>query len=197
VPGAAIAWSMTLAVEVAEAQTMERADVRPITFSCEETLRMPPGEIAGQILDLSRWPDFQGYGVLPGIKVAEFETRTPEVVGSRIRVTSTDGSRHTEEIVEWEPDRRLRLRMGEFSAPLSRLASGFDETWEFEPNGEATKVLRSFELHARSGITRPFLWLISVLLRKAIARNLHQMREGIARRGHDGTGSRPEPDRLP
>ena len=74
---------------------------------------------------------------LPGIKAAEFEARTPEVVGTRIRVTNTDGSSHVEEIVEWEPDRRLRLRMGEFSPPLSRLATGFDETWEFERTGEA------------------------------------------------------------
>ena len=111
--------------------------MKSITFSCEETLAMPPEEVARQILDLDRWPGFEGYGPLPGIRAAEFEARTPEVVGTRIRVTNTDGSSHVEEIVTWEPDRRLRLRMGEFSPPLSRLATGFDETWEFERTGEA------------------------------------------------------------
>ena len=92
--------------------SVEHADVKPIRFSCEETIAMPPEEIARQILDLARWPDFRGYGVLPGIDSAEFEAKTPDVVGSRIRVTNTDGSGHVEEVVSWEPDRRLVLRMG-------------------------------------------------------------------------------------
>ena len=151
--------------------------MKPIRFSCEDMLALPPEQIAGQILDLARWPSFQGCGVLPGIKAAEFEVRTPEVVGTRNRVTDTDGSSHVEQIVEWEPDRRLRLHMGEFPPPLSRLATGLDETWQFEPTGEGTRVIRSFELHPRSGATRPLLWLISLLLKRAIARHLRQMKE--------------------
>jgi hypothetical protein len=150
--------------------------VRPITFRCHFTSALVPEDIAGQILDLSQWPDFAGYGPLPGIRSAEFETRTPEVVGTRIRVTNRDGSSHVEEIVEWNPGERVRLRMGEFSAPLSRLATEFVETWEFERDGSETRVTRSFELTARSRATRPFLWLISLLLRRAVARHLRQMR---------------------
>jgi hypothetical protein len=138
---------------------------------------MRPEQIAEQILDTSRWPSFRGYGVLPGIREAEYEVRTPEVVGSRFRVTDTDGSSHLEEIVEWEPGRRIGLVMRESSPPLSLLATRFVETWEFDRIGGVTKVVRSFELHARSTLARPFLWLISVLLRKAIARHLRQMRD--------------------
>ena len=148
---------------------------RPITFSCETTLPQRPEEIASQILDLSRWPEFNGYGPLPGIKRAEFETRTDEVVGTRIRVTNRDGSTHVEEIVEWEPTRRLRLHMHEFSPPVSRLATSFDETWDFEREGDRTDVVRSFEMHPKSALTRPLLWLISFLLKRAIARHLEQM----------------------
>jgi hypothetical protein len=102
--------------------------MKPITFSCEETLLLAPEDIARQVLDLTKWPDFNGFGPIPGIKVAEYEVQTPGIVGSRIRVTNQDGSSHVEEIVEWEPDHRLRLEMKEFSAPLSRLATGFEET---------------------------------------------------------------------
>lgn len=151
--------------------------LKPITFVCEETLGMVPEQIAEQILDIARWSSFQGYAVLPGISTAEFEIRTPEIVGSRIRVTSTDGSSHVEEIVEWEPDRRVRLNMREFSPPLSRLATRFIETWEFYRSGRDTRVVRSFELHATSGVTRPLVWLISILLKRAVARHLRQMRE--------------------
>ena len=150
--------------------------MKPITFSCERTLALAPEEIAQQILDLTKWPDFHGYGPLPGIKVAEFEVRTPEIIGSRIRVTNTDGSQHVEEVVEWQPANRLRLHMQEFSAPLSRLATRIEETWEFEPIGNETQVTRSFQLHAKSVLARPFLWVISFMLTKAIARHLREMR---------------------
>jgi hypothetical protein len=150
--------------------------LKPINFAWEETIGILPEQIAQQILDISRWSGFQGYAVPPGIKAAEFEIRTPEIVGSRIRVTNTDGSSHREEIVEWEPDRRLRLRMGEFSPPLSRLATGFEETWEFRGNGRDTRVVRTFSLHPKSSVARPLLWLISILLKRAIARHLRQMR---------------------
>lgn len=150
--------------------------LRPIQFSCQDTLSLLPGEIAERILDLANWTDFRGYGPLPGIKAAEFEVRTPNIVGSRIHVTNTDGSRHVEEIVEWQPDHRLRLRMQEFSPPLSRLATGLEEAWEFERLDDSTRVTRSFQLHPKSAVARPFLWLVSFLLKRAIARHLRQMR---------------------
>ena len=150
--------------------------MRPITFRCTDTLPLSPEEIAAQILDLANWTSFTGYGVLPGIKTAEFEVRTPDVVGTRIRVTNTDRSSHVEEIVEWQPDRRVRLDMKDFSRPLSRLASGFVETWEFERLDTGTRVMRSFELQARSALTRPVLWLIALLLKRAVARHLRQMK---------------------
>jgi hypothetical protein len=152
--------------------------LKPITFSCEETLGLPPEKIADQILDISLWSGFQGYGVLPGINTAEFRIRTPEIVGSRIQVTNADGSSHVEEVVHWEPNRRVSLTFREFSPPLSRLATGFEETWEFSRIGQNTRVVRSFELSAKSSVTRPLLWLISILLKRAIARHLRQMRDG-------------------
>ena len=81
--------------------------MKPIAFNCTETIPLPPEDIAAQILDVAKWPDFRGYGPIPGIKSAEFETRTPNVVGSRIRVLNLYGSTHVEEIVEWQPSRLL------------------------------------------------------------------------------------------
>jgi uncharacterized membrane protein len=150
--------------------------ISPIRFSCEATMDLLPEEIAGQILDLDRWSDFAGFGPLPGIKSAEFEIRTPTVIGTKVRVTNTDGSSHVEEIAEWQPERRLQLRMQDFSPPLSRLATSFDETWEFERSGNQTRVLRSFEMHPTTSLARPVLWLISRLLKRAITRHLEQLR---------------------
>lgn len=148
-----------------------------ITFECVELIPQPPQEIAAQILDLNKWTEFEGYGPMPGIQSAEFELKTDKIVGTRIRVTSTDGSSHLEEIREWNPSRRIHLHFQEFSPPLSRLATGFDEVFVFESDNDQTRVTRSFELHPRSIWTTPLLWLISLLLRRAIAAHLRQMRD--------------------
>lgn len=149
--------------------------MKPICFCCRESLPLRADEIAALILDVANWPDFTGYGVIPGIQAAQFEVQTPGLVGSRFRVMNTDGSSHVEEIIEWQPDRRLRIRMQDFSAPLSRLATHFEETWEFQSVGDKTQVTRLFQMHAKSALTRPFLWVISLFLKRAIARNLRQM----------------------
>lgn len=147
----------------------------PIRFTCIATLPLSPSAVADRILELARWPDFQGYGPLPGIRMARFLERTPQVVGTRIAVTNTDGSTHTEEILAWEPERRLHLRLGEFSRPVSRLATHFDETWELRPVAKGCTVTRTFELHARAMFCWPALWLIARLLRRAINRHLNQL----------------------
>lgn len=150
--------------------------MKPVTLTCRRTISLSPTEIAARILDVDNWTDFKGFGPIPGIKAAEFEIRTPEIVGTRFRVTNTDGSRHVEEIVFWQPERRLQLRMCDFSPPFSRLATGMDETWEFERTGGVTQVTRHFAMHPKSLLTRPILWLISFLLRAATNRHLRQMR---------------------
>ncbi len=154
--------------------------MKPIEFCCTDTIALAPEAIVEQILEVENWHDFTGYGVMPGIREAVFELRMPEVVGSRIRVTNTDGSSHVETIVEWQPGVGLRLHMTDFSPPLARLATDFDEIWTFEPRGDATRVTRAFRLHARSALTRPALWAISFLLKRAISRHLRQMRATAA-----------------
>jgi hypothetical protein len=157
--------------------------MKPITFTCEETLPLAPEAIAQQILDLTKWPEFHGNGPIPGIKVAEFEVQTLGIVGSRIRVTNGDGSSHVEEIVEWQPNHRIRLTMKEYSTPLSRLATEFEETWEFKHTGNETHVTRSFRLHAKSILARLVLWVMSFFLKRAIVRHLLEMRtRGVAGR---------------
>jgi hypothetical protein len=156
-------------------QKAPRDHMKPITFACRKSLPLEPEAIANQILDLAKWPDFRGYGPIPGIKSAEFDTRTADIVGSRIRVTNLDGSTHIEEIVDWQPDNRLQLLMKDFSLPLSRLATSFVETWDFERINDTTMVLRSFEMNAKSRAAWPILWLISFVLKRAIDRHLHEL----------------------
>lgn len=151
--------------------------MKPITFSCSAALPKAGADIAASILDVANWTDFKGYGVLPGIKSAMYEVQTPGIVGSRIRVTNTDGSSHVEEIIEWDPKHSLRLQMNEFSPPLCRLATQFLESWTFQQSGSKTTVTRAFDLYPRSALVRPVLWLLSLLLKRAITKHLRQMRD--------------------
>jgi hypothetical protein len=150
--------------------------MKPITFTCEDPLPLASEDIARQILDLTKWPDFHGYGPTPGIKIAEFDVQTPNIVGTRIRVMNLDGSSHIEEIVEWQPDRRIRLEMKAFSPPLSRLATGIEETWEFNHTDNGTHVARCFRLYPKSFLARLALRVISFFIERAIARHLREMR---------------------
>lgn len=145
---------------------------RPIEFTCQARLPISSTDLGEAIADVSRWPSFKGYLFLPGVDRAEYVTRTPDLRGSRIRVLNTDRSSHTEEIIEWQPDRRIVLRMAGFSPPLNRIADHFVEEWLIAPAGQGINVTRSFSLVPRSGFTRPVLWLIARFLKRAVEQHL-------------------------
>jgi hypothetical protein len=140
----------------------------PICFTCSRLIAASPAWLAAEAINLDNWASFSGYGPLPGVARAEWAERTDGLTGSRIEVQNTDGSRHVETIAGWEPDRSLRLELHDFQPPLARLATHFDEAWEFQPRGESTLVTRSFALHPASALTRPALWGISLLFRRAV-----------------------------
>lgn len=147
----------------------------PIVFECRQSLPHAPLAICENIADLTRWAEFTGYGPLPGIASAAYETRTPNMVGSRIRVQNKDGSGHVEEIYTWQPEQAVGMKLHEFTPPLRHLATHFTEDWRFRWEGNMTHVTRSFQLFPTRPTTRPVLWLISLLFRRAIARHLADM----------------------
>lgn len=151
--------------------------MRPLSFTCEITLTMAAAAVAEQILDLKRWPDFRGWGPLPGISKAEFAYRSPTEVSTRIHVLNRDGSRHAEEILEWQPDQRVQLVLQDFTRPVSWLATHFVETWDFRAVPQGTHVRRSFSLFPRSPWARPVLCLIAWLLKRAVARHLEDLKQ--------------------
>jgi hypothetical protein len=53
----------------------------PVRFACRAKLTLTPQRLAEHILDVERWRDFRGWGPIPGIRQAEFESRTPDIIG--------------------------------------------------------------------------------------------------------------------
>ncbi|GJM20049.1 MAG: hypothetical protein DHS20C14_22620 [Phycisphaeraceae bacterium] len=161
---------------------------RPIPLTCTATLALSPAEIGDVILDLDRWHEFTGYGPLPGIRSAAFEIppdpEADSIVGTRIAVVNTDGSTHAEEILAWDPGREIHLRLGSFSAPLSRFATHFDERWAFDAHADGTTTaVRTFELHARRWWGVPVLWLVRPLMKRAVLRSMQPLMAGGPAKG--------------
>jgi len=152
--------------------------MQAIKFELSKIVPKSSSEICFLISDVALWSEFEGYGILPGIKCAEYEKRTDNMLNSRIRVTNTDGSKHVEEILEWKIGKRIVMKLHEFRAPLKYLSTHFIEEWCFEQlEKNKTMVTRKFQIFPKSLITKPFMWLIALFFKKAIAVHLDQIAE--------------------
>lgn len=147
----------------------------PIEFECTKSIPKTASAICAEIVNLERWPEFEGYAFLPGIQSATFEKQTEDMLGSRIRVLNKDGSTHIEEIYAWEIGQKVCMQLCEFSPPLCHLASHFNEEWDFQEQSGSTMVTRKFQLFPKNVGTRPFLWFISLFFKRAIAQHLEKM----------------------
>jgi hypothetical protein len=149
--------------------------MNPIEIKIHGHTQKSSQEICSTFLDTDRWPEFKGYSILPGIKNAGFEMRTPTLVGSRIKVQNTDGSSHIEEIIEWDETSKIALRFQEFNSPLKNLATHFIETWSFGRSNNGTEVTRSMAMYPKGLAGWLMLMPISKLMKKAFERNSTQL----------------------
>jgi hypothetical protein len=146
--------------------------MKPIEVKVAGVIRKSSQEICEEFLDTSRWSEFKGYSILPGIEQAHFETKTPAIVGSRIKVRNTDGSSHVEEIIEWDVHNRIAVKFQAFDSPLRNLAAHFIEVWAFQKVAAGTDVSRSMTMYPK-GIVGWFMLIpISRLMKKAFEKNL-------------------------
>jgi|GEM_PF-553295 hypothetical protein len=148
--------------------------MKPIEIKIVGHIQKSSPEICREILDTERWSEFKGYLLLPGIKNARFESKTPELVGSRIKVQNNDGSSHIEEIIEWDVANRIALRFQEFNSPLQNLATHFIETWEFRKSPNGTEASRIMTMYPKGVFGWLMLIPISKLMKKAFEENLRQ-----------------------
>ena len=149
--------------------------MKPIRFKDISSTKKTGEEICSIIKDLNRWSEFNGYAFLPGIKKAEYKVKTENMIGTQFAVTNTDGSSHIEEVINWVDGETIKLKMHQFVFPLNKLATHFIEEFKFSPKGNMTEVSREFNIYPKNTLTRPFLWFISLFLKKAIHRHSQEM----------------------
>ncbi len=145
--------------------------MKPIQIHIHAQMDISPEEICATLLNTDRWSEFEGYSILPGIQEAHFETRTPNEIGSRIKVQNRDGSSHVEEIIEWDPNHKIALRFQDFTPPVSYFAKNFYEVWEFTRTDTATEVTRSMTMHPKNLFGWLILLPISTLMKKSFEKN--------------------------
>jgi hypothetical protein len=148
--------------------------MKPIEIKIVGHVQKSSSEICTEILDTERWSEFEGYSILPGIESAHFEVKTPEIVGSRIRVQNKDGSSHVEVIIEWDVANRIALRFQEFNSPLQNLATHFIEAWEFRKLPDGTEASRIMTMYPKGLLGWLILVPFSKLMKKAFERNVRQ-----------------------
>lgn len=105
-----------------------------------------------------------------------------EFVGTVFAVTDMRGDTYTESITRWDPESILEIRMDGFVKPLSSFSTHFFERWTIERefasstnDSEVPVVVRSFEMYPKSRITRPALWFIGQMMRRAVDRHSARM----------------------
>jgi hypothetical protein len=139
-----------------------------ISFTVEVKYFQEPQYIFDSFLQIEKWNDFKGFGIIPGIKTANFIIKTDSIKGTIIQVKNSDGSSHKEEILAFEKDTYLKIKMYDFSRPLSYFASFFIEEWALKKIEDGYKVERSMTLLSKGMISKFILKVISRSLKKAI-----------------------------
>lgn len=147
------------------------------------TLRHPfsadPERLFDFTNDARNFVSFDGFGPIPGIAGASYETPGEPRLGSRRRILKTDGTEHFEEIVLFERPARHTSRITGVSPPFSWLVRWGEDDWRFHRAGLGTLVERTF----RFELTSPLAALIAAPL-------LHVFMRGAARRDLRNIASR-------
>lgn len=128
----------------------------------------PVDIVWAHFVDAANLTDFAGYGPIPGIARASVDG---EGVGMRRAITNTDGSSHREEVIVYEPPRRIVDRIDGFDSPVRLLAREITDELRFEPRGDATELVRTFTVELRSVLAWPLARVMRLFMSRAIARH--------------------------
>src|SRR5687768_14323373 len=100
-----------------------------------------PEKVWQRFADITSMKSFVGYGPIPGIASARW-IQGEGSAGSVREVTNTDGSRHHEEVVAYEPHRRMEDRIFGMTSPFRFLVREARDTFELTPEGTGTRLVR-------------------------------------------------------
>lgn len=150
-----------------------------ITFTVVANYHHEPRFIFDFFIQIEKWNDFKGLGIIPGIKNANFIIKSESIQGSIIQVENTDGSSHKEELLAFEKDKYIKIKMYDFSKPLSYFANFFIEEWVLKKIEDGYKIERSMTLYSKGIFSNFILKVVSQSLKKAILKHTEYVLQEI------------------
>jgi len=130
----------------------------------------------------SNFVSFVGFGPVPGIRQASYETPGQPRLGSRRRILKTDGTEHLEEIVAFDPPLRHVSRVTGLSPPFSWLVLSGEDDWKFEESSGGTVVERTFAFELTSPLAAMAAFpLLHLFMRPAVRRDFRNIAKACER----------------
>lgn len=131
--------------------------------------------------DADNFVSFVGFGPIPGIRTATYETPGEPRVGSKRRIVETNGAEHLEEIVELQRPSRHNSRITGLAPPFSWLVRYAEDDWRFAPARSGTALERTFTFELTSPLAAVIGFpLLHLFMRPAVRRDLHNIEIAIA-----------------
>lgn len=138
---------------------------------------VPPERLFDFTNDAANFVSFTGFGIVPGIRSARYETAEPPRLGSRRRILKTDGTEHLEEIIAFERPVLHVSRITALSPPLAWLVRSGEDAWRFRSEGATRTTLdRTFSFELTSPLVAIVaLPLLHLFMRIAVRRDLQNI----------------------
>jgi hypothetical protein len=148
-----------------------------LTLRARHQFDFPPERLFDFTNDAANFVSFVGFGFVPGIRSARYETEEPPRLGSRRRILKTDGTEHLEEIIAFERPVLHGSRISALSPPLSWLVRSGEDTWRFRAEGASgTAVERTFSFELTSPLAAVVAFpLLHLFMRVAVRRDLRNV----------------------
>ena len=141
----------------------------------------PAGVVFDFTNDAANFATFAGFGPIPGIRSAAYETPGEPAVGSRRRMIKTDGTEHIEEIIAMERPSRHVSRITALSPPFSWLVRSGEDDWKFIATETGTIVERTFSFELTTPVAAIVaLPLLHLFMRPAVERDLRNIARRLA-----------------
>jgi hypothetical protein len=145
-----------------------------LKFTITRLFQVPARRVFDFTNDDNNFTCFTGYGPIPGITRARYETPGPPRLGAIRRIEKTDGTEHREEITVFEAPVRHTSRITGLTPPFSWLVREAADDWRFRAEGSAlTVVERTFVFELTTPLVAPIAWLIlHLFMKEAIRRDM-------------------------
>jgi hypothetical protein len=143
------------------------------------TIAAPPEAVRAHLLEIEHLSEFEGYGLIPGIRSAHWERGARAELGAIRLVENTDGSKHREQVMQLD-DSVVEDRIFDFDSPLRHLAAEALDRFELSPAPGGMRIDRSFTISLKSSVFLPIGWAIANLfLRPAMKRHLDRIAQSL------------------